>query len=514
MASAAVTARPREAAQLNPEALEFISSRSGSESGSPVRCSSPISTQGGSPRAMQAEGQAIGELTLEAGGTGRRAGGAGSGVGDVIPAPAPRLSRRSSSSSLHSGAASPPLPVSVMAHPGMMPAYGWAAPPAYPVYHPHPHPAVFHPGPGAPPPHDGPVERAASPPSVFPNGGSPPLPTGFISVPLQAMSNPGSPTSRHMYGASPPHHHSPFGASPPYGSSPPPGMAGSPPGMGMMFMPPPMLHHAHSGEWPHGGFTMQQQQEFAQRMAGLSLSHGQQAAAAAAQQQGQQVPRAPGSSGSGRSEGRASARIARSHRAGGAYNPAEFEFDLAEAESGRPDARRTLMIRNIPNKYSQEMMLSVLQKSGFGGTFDFFYLPIDFRNKCNLGYCFVNFLDASVAGRLYRDFHQKRWEEYNSKKVCEVTYGRVQGRDSLVAHFRASKFPSDDIEFMPLVFTRNEAGLASNPVPIHQYLGALDSGALPAAPAEGGGSEQRAAEVDSGAAAEEEQKGSTAVSEA
>lgn len=44
MASAALTARPREAAQLNPEALEFISSRSGSESGSPVRCSSPVSS--------------------------------------------------------------------------------------------------------------------------------------------------------------------------------------------------------------------------------------------------------------------------------------------------------------------------------------------------------------------------------------------------------------------------------------------------------------------------------------
>ncbi|KAL4420998.1 hypothetical protein ABPG77_001317 [Micractinium sp. CCAP 211/92] len=480
MASAAVTARPREAVQLNPGALEFISSRSGSESGSPVRCSSPVSSaQGVSPRAMQVEGQAIAEHTLDASGSVRRAGGGGSGgVGDVIPAPAPRLSRRSSSNSLHSGAASPPLPVPVM-HPGMMPAYGWAGPPAYPMYHAHPHPAVFHGAPSAPPAHDGPVERAASPPAVFPNGGSPPLPTGFISVPLQGVSNPGSPTSRHMYGASPPHHHSPFGASPPYGSSPPPGMAGSPPGMGMMYMPPPMLHHAHSGEYmPHAGFTMQQQ-EFAQRMAGLSLSHGQPAAAAAQQQQQQQqqAPRGPGSS-SGRSEGRASARIARSHRAGGAYNPAEFEFDLAEAESRRPDARRTLMIRNIPNKYTQEMMLSVLQKSGFGGTFDFFYLPIDFRNKCNLGYCFVNFLDAAVAGRLYRDFHQKRWEEYNSKKVCEVTYGRVQGREALVSHFRASKFPSDDIEFMPLVFTRVEAGLAARPVPIHQYLGALDSGAL------------------------------------
>ena len=43
----------------------------------------------------------------------------------------------------------------------------------------------------------------------------------------------------------------------------------------------------------------------------------------------------------------------------------QFAFDLAEAESGRADARCTVMIRNCPNKYSQEMMLSILEKSGF-----------------------------------------------------------------------------------------------------------------------------------------------------
>ena len=43
----------------------------------------------------------------------------------------------------------------------------------------------------------------------------------------------------------------------------------------------------------------------------------------------------------------------------------QFAFDLAEAESGRADARRTVMVRNCPNKYSQEMMLSILEKSGF-----------------------------------------------------------------------------------------------------------------------------------------------------
>ena len=43
----------------------------------------------------------------------------------------------------------------------------------------------------------------------------------------------------------------------------------------------------------------------------------------------------------------------------------QFEFSLEEAESGRPDARTTVMIRNIPNKYTQAVMQEVLHKSGF-----------------------------------------------------------------------------------------------------------------------------------------------------
>ena len=53
------------------------------------------------------------------------------------------------------------------------------------------------------------------------------------------------------------------------------------------------------------------------------------------------------------------------------------------------DKRTTLMVKNIPNKYTQKMLLATIDER-FRGTYDFFYLPIDFKNKCNVGYAFIN----------------------------------------------------------------------------------------------------------------------------
>eukprot|EP00210_Caulerpa_lentillifera_P002299 g2207.t1 len=150
------------------------------------------------------------------------------------------------------------------------------------------------------------------------------------------------------------------------------------------------------------------------------------------------------------------------------YDPAQFQFNLAEATSDPSGARTTLMIRNIPNKYSQKMLLDVLKK-GYNGRFDFFYLPIDFKNRCNLGYAFVNFVDAATTVEFYQEFHTKSWEEFNSKKVCEITYARVQGRESLIEHFRNSRFPCNDPDYLPLVFDIEDESknVASDGTPIH-----------------------------------------------
>lgn len=116
------------------------------------------------------------------------------------------------------------------------------------------------------------------------------------------------------------------------------------------------------------------------------------------------------------------------------------------------DSRTTVMIKNIPNKYTQQMLLTTIDRH-FANTYDFFYLPIDFKNKCNVGYAFVNFLDSTVIPALYREMNGNKWEEFKSEKICTITYARIQGRAALIQHFQSSSvMTQEDAKIKPLLF--------------------------------------------------------------
>ncbi|CAH9108459.1 unnamed protein product [Cuscuta europaea] len=163
------------------------------------------------------------------------------------------------------------------------------------------------------------------------------------------------------------------------------------------------------------------------------------------------------------------------------------EDEIMEESADCRDERTTVMIRNIPNKYSQKLLLNMLDNHcincndriyAAGGndgatvhhsysSYDFVYLPIDFINKCNVGYGFVNMTSPEAVRRLHKAFHLQTWEAFNSRKICHVTYARIQGLEELTEHFKTSRFPCDAEEYMPVVFSPPRDGRAlTTPVPI------------------------------------------------
>eukprot|EP01129_Flabellula_baltica_P009252 TRINITY_DN374_c0_g1_i2.p1 TRINITY_DN374_c0_g1~~TRINITY_DN374_c0_g1_i2.p1 ORF type:complete len:491 (-),score=107.06 TRINITY_DN374_c0_g1_i2:38-1510(-) len=131
----------------------------------------------------------------------------------------------------------------------------------------------------------------------------------------------------------------------------------------------------------------------------------------------------------------------------------EYKIDLELVRSGK-DERSTLMIKNIPNKYDQALLLETIDES-FANTYDFFYLPMDFETKGNQGYAFINFLSHETIPDFFDYFDSKAWPKFKSNKICKLRYGRLQGRRDLYNHFMNSRVVREYPEYRPVMFGRN-----------------------------------------------------------
>eukprot|EP00929_Paragymnodinium_shiwhaense_P019533 TRINITY_DN13281_c0_g1_i2.p1 TRINITY_DN13281_c0_g1~~TRINITY_DN13281_c0_g1_i2.p1 ORF type:complete len:458 (-),score=91.45 TRINITY_DN13281_c0_g1_i2:307-1680(-) len=141
--------------------------------------------------------------------------------------------------------------------------------------------------------------------------------------------------------------------------------------------------------------------------------------------------------------------------------------DAAQVASEAPSQHgpvdyTTVMLRNIPNKYTREMLVKQLNQD-FRGMFDFLYLPIDFKNKCNVGYGFINFRTFKSCGSFVSKFNgvdvRKCLPGLNSRKIAEVTPARVQGLDENVRRLKNSPVMNELVlhsDWMPLLL--DEAG--------------------------------------------------------
>jgi len=153
-----------------------------------------------------------------------------------------------------------------------------------------------------------------------------------------------------------------------------------------------------------------------------------------------------------RSEKRGKEKAAPAAEAAGAVAGAKAE---ASSPPPPPENGTTVMLRNIPNRYTQGLLLSMLDDRGFAGRYDFVYLPMDFRNGVNLGYAFVNLLTHEDALKLMKTFEGFSGWSFDSAKICEVSWAHPhQGLPEHVERYRNSPVmhPTMPEEYKPMMF--------------------------------------------------------------
>eukprot|EP00435_Cladocopium_sp_Y103_P066580 s408_g28.t2 len=113
----------------------------------------------------------------------------------------------------------------------------------------------------------------------------------------------------------------------------------------------------------------------------------------------------------------------------------------------------TVMMRNLPNKYRQQMLLDELADAGFRvqSDFDFFYLPMDHSNAANLGYCFINFTEPALANSFAAAFQGKKMRRFNSHKTVVVMPASIQGYDRNYKYYSSTRVAqAEDPAYRPL----------------------------------------------------------------
>lgn len=148
--------------------------------------------------------------------------------------------------------------------------------------------------------------------------------------------------------------------------------------------------------------------------------------------QGFPVPQAPMPAVQGRQQRRSSG--------GAAFPPADDSEPIT-----------TIMLRNIPLKYTRQTLLSDMDARGFRNQYDFFYLPMDFERKCSVGYAFINFTSPDIVVR-FKSIYQGLQLATDSAKVCEVGNAKVQGKQKNIQYYRNSSVMGMDEEYQPVIF--------------------------------------------------------------
>jgi hypothetical protein len=110
----------------------------------------------------------------------------------------------------------------------------------------------------------------------------------------------------------------------------------------------------------------------------------------------------------------------------------------------------TLMMKNLPNKVTRDLLLKHIDDAWFANSYDFVYLPIDPDTKANRGYAFINFVKSECAAMFANHFEGKMLRSYSSGKVIHITPAAIQGFDANYAFYHKLRVNQRDPEERPL----------------------------------------------------------------
>jgi len=117
------------------------------------------------------------------------------------------------------------------------------------------------------------------------------------------------------------------------------------------------------------------------------------------------------------------------------------------------DGTLTVMVRQVPRSYTQQLLIDELNSRGFEDMFDFIYLPNDHKRGVNVGYGFINFISAKHAVAFRDAFDGRSLRHYSSSRGCpmRVHPASVQGYDANFKVFAKTKtLQKQDPRFSPL----------------------------------------------------------------
>ena len=80
-------------------------------------------------------------------------------------------------------------------------------------------------------------------------------------------------------------------------------------------------------------------------------------------------------------------------------------------------------------------------------------MPIDFNKRLNAGYAFVNFRNPKTIVDFCKTFEAKLWGFDNDpKKICYISYARIQGFKCISDHFKKSNIMKQiDEKIKPII---------------------------------------------------------------